>query len=307
MASAMSQVTRTMLRLQPPRNASAQTVQERTFARCSNRFSALWPRQQQGELALVARVRVGWQSVSRWVVSSLVGGILLCVSGSGEAQHKPKKPQRSRRETNASRQARIQRTINDTYSHKYEVIGGGGYLRWRSGEATKRNNEVGWDAAFNYYLNPKLAIIGDAQGSFGYAHQQLPTLFPQILNPQINEYFFTGGASYRFYAREKAALSAQASAGIADGIFSGGAKGLTGPQVGLWNDGLRPAAKISLSADYNFYPNLAFRVSPTYILSDFSYAPQTAVLNGTSPGYTSTIQSNFGFNAGVVYRFGRQR
>ncbi len=262
----------------------------------------------QGESALVAGVREGRRPVSRWVVSGVLLGVLLsCLGGSAEAQGKKKQPQRARRETNASRQARIQRTIQDTYTHRYEVIGGGGYLRWRSGESTKRNNEVSWDAAFNYYLNPKLAILGDAQGSFGNAHQQLPVQFPQAGSPQINEYFFTGGASYRFYAKEKVALSAQASAGITDGVFSKGAKGLTGPEVGLWQDGIRPAAKIAFNVDYNFYPNLAFRFSPTYILTDFAYAPQSAVLSSAAPGYTSTIQNSLGFNAGVVYRFGRQK
>ena len=258
---------------------------------------------------MAAGVREGGRPVSRWIVGGLIAGVLLsCIGGSADAQRKKKQPQRPRRETNASRPARIQRTIQDTYSHRYEVIGGGGYLRWRSGEATKKNNEVSWDAALNYYLNPKLAVIGDAQGSFGNAHQQLPILFPQVPTAQINEYFFTGGANYRFYAKEKFALSAQASAGVTYGVFSKGAKGLTGPQVGLWQEGIRPAAKIAFNVDYNFYPNLAFRFSPTYILTDFAYAPQSVVLNSsTPPSYTSTIQNSLGFNAGIVYRFGRQK
>ncbi len=243
---------------------------------------------------MVPNVGLVGQRVGRWAVAGLVAGVVLgSVASPGEAQRKAKKPQRPRRETNASRQARIDRTIQDTYSHRYEVIGGGGYLRWRSGPYTKKNNEISWDATLDYYLTPKLAIVGDAQGSFGNAHQRLlPGLaFPQIPNPQINEYFFTGGVSYRFYAKEKVALSAQGTGGVADGIFSGGAKGLTGPQVGLWNDGFVPAFKISVNADYNLFPNLGVRFSPTYV--------------GTTFG--STVQNNLGFNAGVLYRFGRQK
>lgn len=258
---------------------------------------------------MVAGVGVREWRVSRWIVGGLLAGVLLsCDGGSAGAQRKKKQSQRPRRETNASRQARIQRTINDTYSHRYEVVGGGGYLRWRSGEFTKKNNEVSWDAALNYYLNPKLAIIGDAQGSFGNAHQQQPVLFPQVPSAQINEYFFTGGASYRFYQKEKVAVSAGASAGVTYGVFSKGAKGLTGPEIGLWQEGIRPAAKIAVNIDYNFFPNLAFRFSPTYVLTDFAYAPQSAVLApGAAPSYTSTIQNSLGLNAGIVYRFGRQR
>ena len=267
---------------------------------------------QVGESALVGSLRVGRQGVQRWISGALVAGVVLFgAAGTMDGQQRKQKDRRPHRETNAARQARIARTIQDTYSHRWEVVGGGGYLRWRSGEYTKRNNEVSWNVGASYYLTPKLAIIGDGEGSFGYAHQQLPVQFVQAGNPQINEYFFTGGASYRFYAKEKLALSAQASGGISDGVFSGGAKGLTGPQVGLWEDGYRPAAKIAFNVDYNVQPNLAVRFSPTYILTDFTYTSQQGAINdsalGIAPSYNSTIQNSLGFNIGVIYRFGRQK
>ena len=206
---------------------------------------------------------------------------------------------RARRESNASRQARIARTIQATYAHQWEVMGGGGYLRWRSGEFTKHNNEVSWNAQADYYLNPRLAIVGDAQGSFGHA-KPLQGLGAnnfniQAASPQINEYFFTGGANYRFVRREKYTLGVQGTGGVVWGIFSGGAKGRSGNDVGLWNDGFRPAFTVSLNADYNVYPNLAVRFAPTYTATTF-----------TSPAGGS-FQSNFGFNAGVIYRFGKTR
>src|ERR1700733_8457272 len=37
-------------------------------------------------------------------------------------------PAPARHETNTSRQARIQRTIQDTYTHRWEIYGGGGYM-----------------------------------------------------------------------------------------------------------------------------------------------------------------------------------
>jgi hypothetical protein len=225
----------------------------------------------------------------------LAFGLLAGNFAPAKAQTKKRKQEgHAHRETNATRLARIQRTIQDTYSHRYEVIGGGGYLRFRSGDFTKKNNEVSWATALNYYLNSKLAIVGDARGSFGDAHQQTPLEFPQIARPQINEYTFMGGASYRFYAKEKVALSAQAIAGTAWGIFSGGGKGLTGPELGLWNDGFRPAFSLGVSADYNIYPNVALRLTPTYVGTDF--------VGSTG----ATIQNNFGFNVGVVYRFGHR-
>lgn len=225
------------------------------------------------------------------LLTGLVAGSLLTAGAQARTQTRPQR--RARRETNASRQARITRTIEQTYANRWEVFGGGGYLRWRSGEYTKKNNEVSWAAAANYYLDPKLAIVGDARGSFGNAHALINNQFG-VYTPQINEYTFMGGVSYRFYRTEKVALSGQALGGIGWGIFSGGAKGLQGTQIGLWSDGFRPAFSIGLSADYNVFPNLAFRVTPTYVGTTF-----------TSPSGGS-LQNNVGINAGIVYRFGKR-
>jgi Ni/Co efflux regulator RcnB len=230
----------------------------------------------------------------RMVLMGLAAGLVAASLATAKAQStsttiKRKQESHARRETNASRQARIQRTIDETYAHRWEVFGGGGYLRFRSGEYTKKNSEISWAAATNYYLNPKLAIVGDARGSFGNAHALINNTYG-VYNPQINEYTFMGGASYRFYEKEKVAVSVQGLGGIGWGIFSGGAKGLTGTQIGLWPDGFKPAFSVGVSADYNFFPNLAFRVTPTYV--------------GTTFG--STVQNNIGLNAGIIYRFGHK-
>ncbi len=235
------------------------------------------------------------KSAVRLVLMGLAVVLLAGAFTPAKAQMKKSKQEtHARRETNATRLARIQHTIEETYSHRFELIGGGGYLRFRSGDYTKKNNEVSWASSVNYYLNRKLAVVADARGSFGNAHQQQPLLYPQIATPQINEYTFMGGASYRFYAKEKVAYSVQALGGMGWGLFSGGGKGLTGPQLGLWKDGFRPAFSLGVSADYNLYPNLALRFTPTYVATNFVGA------NG------STVQNNLGFNVGVVYRFGRQ-
>jgi hypothetical protein len=238
------------------------------------------------------------KSVARWAALGVSAALLAGVSIAAGAQNRPTQ-KRARRESNASRQARIARTIQQTYAHQWEVMGGGGYLRWKSGEDTKRNNEVSWAAQTDYFLNPRLAVVGAAQGSFGNAKPLLAAdannFNIQAPHPQINEYFFTGGVNYRFLRREKLAVSAQGTGGVAWGIFSGGAKGLTGAQLGLWDDGFRPAFTLAVNADYNVYPNLALRFSPTYFGTTF----------GSATG--GSFQSHAGFNAGVVYRFGHQR
>ncbi|MGA7158744.1 MAG: hypothetical protein WBY53_18000 [Acidobacteriaceae bacterium] len=254
-------------------------------------------------------------------VALLAGGV---APANAQTQTKKRKQEsHARHETNATRLARIRRTVEDTYSHRYEVIGGGGYLRFRSGDYTRRNNEISWATAFNYYLNEKLAIVGDARGSFGDAHQQLPLQFPNISRPQINEYTFMGGASYRFYSREKYAFSVQALGGEGWGIFSGGAKGLTGNEVGLWNDGFRPAFSVGVSADYNILPNVAIRFTPTWVGTTFAGTKvQVGTVTNTTISDTGTVtyttipvyngatgnflQNNLGFNIGILYRFGRR-
>jgi hypothetical protein len=201
----------------------------------------------------------------------------------------------TRHETNASREARIQREIKDTYSHRWEIFGGGAYMRFRSGEYTQKNNEVTWNLAPHYYLNPKLAIVVDTRGMFGNGKPLRNEYVAYNPNPQINEYAFTGGASYRFYSKLRYAFSAEALGGVVDGNFSGASKGLTYIQTGFWQDAVRPAAVFNLAADINVYPNLAFRVLPTYVLTTF-----------TSPSGGS-VQNNLGIHAGIVYRFGRQQ
>jgi hypothetical protein len=218
----------------------------------------------------------------------MAAAVLIVAASSTGAQ--TTQPGYTRHETNASRQARIQRTVGETYSHRWEIYGGGGFLRFRSGDFTQKNNEISWATAANYFLSPKFSIVGDARGSFGYGKPLRGEFLTQAPRPQINEYTFTGGVSYRFYAKEKLALSVQGLGGAGWGAFSGGAKGLTYQQIGFWQDGIRPAFIGNISADYNFYPNLAFRISPTYV--------------GTTFG--GSIQNNVGFNAGIVYRFGHQ-
>lgn len=227
---------------------------------------------------------LGVRNGFKWVAAGVLAATVACSAVAQQAQQR-----RARRESNAARQARIARTIEQTYAHRYEIFGGGGYLRFRSGEFTKKNNEVAWATSGSYFFNPKFAAMADARGMFGNANALINNVYG-VYHPQINEYTFMGGVSYRFYEKEKMALSAQGLGGVGWGIFSGGSKGVPSTNLGIWPDGWKPAFSLGVSADYNFYPNLAFRVTPTYV--------------GTTFG--SKLQSNVGVNAGIVYRFGHQ-
>jgi len=238
---------------------------------------------------------------TKWFAAAFLVAAMAGTTVQTEAQSQTK---RQRRETNGNRQARIQRTITDTYTRRYEVFGGGGYLRFRSGEYLKRNNEITWASSGTYFLNEKLGITADVRGSYGNA--KIPNVFALNgdYNPLINEYMFSGGPTYRLYLREKYAVSAFVTGGIAIGDFNGGSKGVNSTTIGLWQSSNRPVVTAGVNLDYNFYPNLAFRLTPTFVGTTFVGTTATGPLatGGTSTG---GFQPNVGFNAGFVYRFGR--
>ena len=210
---------------------------------------------------------------------------------------------RHHRESAINHQQRVARNIQDTYSHKYELFGGGGYLRFAPGpvgpnytvqnvtSVPSRINEVSWNVAGTYYLHPSFGIVADVRGHYGNAR-----LFNNeygVTNPLITEYTFLGGPEYRFYRREKIAIGAQLLGGMTMGNFDGGSKAVPASLLGMWPTSNRLAAGAGLTMDYNIYPNLAVRVTPTYVFTSF-----------TASGVN--MQDSFGLNAGIVYRWGRQ-
>jgi hypothetical protein len=239
----------------------------------------------------------------RLSVKCAAGVLLAGFIASGAVAVEAQTTRRTRRESNANRKSRIDRTIAETYSHRFEVAGGGGYLRFQSGSSLQKNNEVTFFMTGTYFLNPKLGIIGDVRGAYGNAkigNPVTPTSPNLGFNPQISEYPLMGGVAYRLYAKEKIAVSVTAEGGAAIGKFDGASKGFTSAELGVWQSTTKPVFSLGANFDYNLYPNIALRVSPTYVGTFFRLDP-TDTLHGP-PG---TIQNNFGVNVGLVYRFGK--
>ena len=194
------------------------------------------------------------------------------------------------RETSAVRKARILKALEETYTHRWEAGGGGGYLRFRSGEFLQKNSEIAFWSSATYFFNPKLGLTGEVRGAYGNA--KVGNTVYNIKNPQISEYPFLAGPTYRVYSKIKVSASVFALGGTAIGKFDGGAKGYTAAELGMWPDTLaRPAFSFGGNLDYNLYPNFAFRIAPSYL--------------GTTFG--GNYQSNVGFEAGLIYRFGHQK
>ncbi|GAA3762937.1 hypothetical protein GCM10022270_22380 [Terriglobus aquaticus] len=195
------------------------------------------------------------------------------------------------RRYNANRQARIARNIHDAYSHRYEVGGGGGYLRFHPGSELLRINEVNFWANGVRQWNERWGVVGDVRGNYGNA--KIPNQLAQnlIYRPQISHYNFMGGVQYRFLGKEKYSVSFLGEGGVTLSKFGGDAKGLPSQNIGLWKDSnANPTFSVSANLDYNLYNNLAARIQPTYVATTFG----------------STVQNSVGVNVGLVYRFGRQ-
>ncbi len=197
---------------------------------------------------------------------------------------------RSRRK-NSNRQARIARNIQDSYSHKWEVAGGGGYLRFRTGQYLQKSSEVSFFSSATRQWSPQWGFVADVRGSYGTA--KIPNVFSlnNVFRPKISEYNFTAGVQYRLIGTEKYSVALAGTGGVTLSKFGGDAKGLRSQDLGMWQDSnANPTFTVGVNFDYNVYNNVAVRVQPTYV--------------GTTFG--STLENNLGVNAGVVYRFGRQ-
>lgn len=188
----------------------------------------------------------------------------------------------------ARRKLRIQQIIQDTYSHKYETYFGGGYLRFRPGSSLQKMNESAWNIGITDYIKGKIGITGDFRGYYGTTYTNVNTY--QVFSPSISQYTFMAGPTVRLYEGQHWAWSGDVLVGVGHGNFGTGTGGLPPTLIGLYPDGNSVNLTVGASLDYNLGPGLAIRLTPNYLMTD----------------YGSQLQHNLGFNAGVVYRFGRQ-
>jgi hypothetical protein len=194
----------------------------------------------------------------------------------------------------ARREQRRAAAIREVYDHLYEAYVGAGYLRFRPGTTLQRVNEYDWNVGFTRYLSERLGVTVDGRGYYG-----TPFIEPQqgnppagdvgLTKPAISQYAVLVGPTYRFYLQPRYSISGRVMAGYAQGNFTGDTSGY-GTLGVLYPDGGTYAVNASVFAEYNLAPNLGFRIAPEYHLT----------------GFGSSLQSNLGFTAGIVYRIGKQ-
>ena len=202
----------------------------------------------------------------------------------------------------ARREQRRAQAIHDVYSHLYEIYVGAGYLRFFPGNGIppqdgeprrglQRMTEYNWNVGVTRYFNERLGVTIDGRGTYGSAY--VGNNFKVnggIPKPAISQYSAMLGPTYRFLLKPKYSISGRVLAGGEWGNFSGDVGPFTPADLGLWSDSASVAISASIPFEYNFSPEIGFRVAPEYLLTNFG----------------STIQNNRGFTGGVVVRWGKQ-
>jgi len=130
-------------------------------------------------------------------------------SAPAQTQAEPENPQQNQvrlaqeaqARIRARRQQRTQRVVQDTYSHKFEVYGGGGYTRFRPGESLQHINESLWNGGFTDYLWGRWGLTGDLRGYYGTAFIT-PNPY-NIFKPSISEYSLNWVFSSRIWCWSK--------------------------------------------------------------------------------------------------------
>ena len=188
----------------------------------------------------------------------------------------------------ARREQRRAQAIHDTYSHLFEAFTGGGYIRFTPGPGLQRVTMYSWDASITRYYGEKLGATIDGRGYYGTAYVGLN--LSSITRPAISQYAVMGGPTYRLRMRPKYSISVHGLGGVAMSDFSGDTGGFGTAVLGLYPDGTTYALDGGIVGEANLSPTLSLRLGGEYY--------------GT--GFGSTMQNNFGFQYGLVYRFGRR-
>lgn len=195
----------------------------------------------------------------------------------------------SRREQTKLR--REAQAVTETYTHRWEVYGGGEYMRFRPGPDLHNSGMGAWVVGLTRYFTPRFGITADARGLYGNN-----SLGPvngggyNVYNARFSVFPFTIGPQYRFYGSQKFSVSGVLQAGAVYGYFDANTNGIPPQLVGLYPAGIVPGGIASIDLDYNLSTGLAVRIAPNVLFDHFD----------------GNLDHNQGFLVGVVYRFGRQ-
>jgi hypothetical protein len=177
------------------------------------------------------------------------------------------------------------------YRNKFDIYGGLASSHFNAGPALIPGaNLGGFDVQGTMWLGTRLGATANVRGYYGTTGV-VPNPYG-IRGPFIMEHLFMGGPSIRGPRNEHAALTFHALVGGSYGIFDSAIdQGLTGPNLGLFSNGVTLATALGGSLDLNRSPRYSVRISPDYLLTRFG---------GVS-------QNEFAISVGVLYRFSKMR
>jgi hypothetical protein len=185
---------------------------------------------------------------------------------------------------------------NDTlkpldYRNKYDIYGGFASSHFNAGPALIPGaNLGGLDVQGTMWLTMRYGVTANVRGYYGTTGV-VPNPYG-IHGPFIYEHLFMGGPSIRGPKNEHAALTFHALVGGSYGVFNSAIdQGLTGPNLGLFNNGVALATALGGSLDLNRSSKFSLRLSPDYMLTRFG---------GVS-------QNEFAISVGVLYRLSKSR
>jgi hypothetical protein len=177
------------------------------------------------------------------------------------------------------------------YRNKYDLYGGFASSHFNAGPALIPGaNLGGFDLQGTLWLNMRWGATANVRGYYGTTGV-VPNPYG-IRGPFIMEHQFMAGPSIRGPKNERAALTFHALVGGSYGVFNSAIdQGLTGPNLGLFDNGVALATALGGSLDLNRSPRLSVRISPDYLLTRFG---------GVS-------QNEFAISVGVLYRLKKMR
>jgi hypothetical protein len=177
------------------------------------------------------------------------------------------------------------------YRNKYDLYGGLASSHFNAGPALIPGaNLGGFDLQGTMWFGMRLGATANVRGYYGTTGV-VPNPY-NIHGPFIMEHLFMAGPSIRGPKNEHAALTFHGLVGGSYGVFNSALnQGLTGPNLGLFNNGLTFATALGGSLDLNRSPRLSVRLSPDYILTRFG---------GVS-------QNEFAISIGILYRLSKMR
>jgi hypothetical protein len=177
------------------------------------------------------------------------------------------------------------------YRNKYDIYGGFASSHFNSGPFLVAGaNLGGFDIQGTMWLKMRLGVTANVRGYYG-TQGVLPNPYG-IHGPFVYEHQFMAGPSIRGPKNEHAALTFHGLVGGSYGIFDSAVdQGLSGPQLGLFSNGLALAMAAGGSLDLNRSSRLSLRISPDYLVTRFG----------------DKSQNEFAISVGVLYRLKKMR